>query len=362
MTLPQLLALNQFLTSLKEGSGLIADFESDDELARRVRQALDADVAHYLARVAALRASQASGQTSAVSAPLPSDTTWRDRLNSTADIVLGLDALSPAGPFDGAQTWIEEVFEQRRAQILAAMTELVKESIEAVRSDGPDVPKVLMELVPALAPNPHASGSTALLNLLRSPGSLLFHAVGIAACANRDDELTGVFLSDHILVDDPTHGERPAVTSLREALIYPTGWPSKGLHDYLVPLLAEAVGPRRADEAWERWMYLVSVANVWMGIGLSGVYTSHPYIRVSGAHVDRLEIPVGKSIRREVQRLGNASPLLGAGLCDGFSELFEEAAETFDSNFGAWADRADWGSLPGGVGFLPSGAHYPGEC
>lgn len=360
----QLQALNEFLDKLGRTGGLIGEFESDDELALKVRRALEADVDHHLKREAAERATKPVDSPASV-APLVAAhaqrTNWRDRLNAAADIVLGLDALSLAGPFDASPEALPEIFEQRRAEILGATSGLLSDAIESVRSGDADVPRVISELVPTLAPNPRQSGSTALLNLLRAPGCLLFHTVGVTACVDRNDLLTGEMLTERIIVDDPINGERPAVASLRESLVYPTGWPSRSLHDFLVPTVAEGVGARRADEAWERWMYLVAVANTWLGSTLSGVGAGHPYIRVMGKHNGRLESPVGKAIRREVQSAGNGSPLLAGGLCDQNASIFDSAAETFDSGFGAWADSEDWAGLPGGGGFLPSGPHYPGE-
>jgi hypothetical protein len=55
--------------------------------------------------------------------------------------------------------------------------------------------------------------------------------------------------------------------------------------------------------------------------------------------------------------------LFGAGFCAGMPALFEDASLTFDSNYGAWANRLDWDSIvPHGGGVLPSGPHYPGEA
>jgi len=108
-------------------------------------------------------------------------------------------------------------------------------------------------------------------------------------------------------------------------------------------------------------MYLVSVATTYLGSQLSGVYSDHPYLRVSGHHMEALNVIVGAAIRREVAEAGDNGPLLMAGLCGKSAELFEVAAETFESNFGLWADRLDWEQLPGGGGVLPSGPHYPGQ-
>jgi len=359
----QLAELNDFLTSLRE-RGLIGDFRSDDELARKVRQALDADVDQFNRRRAAAAAaadiSVREQPTDGAAARAP-NTVWRDDLNAAADVVLGVDSLGAAQAVDGSPEWIKETLSERRMEILDASAGLVRQVTNAVRSGDPEIASMWLDLVPTLAPNPYRGGSTALLNLLRAPGAVLFHAGGLAACAMRDDALTGLLLTERIQVDDPFHGLRPAVVSLRADLLYDTGWPSQQLRGYLVPILAEANGERRAGEAWERWIYLVSVATTYLGSVLPGVYSDHPYLRVSGPHVEALTVPVGAAIRREVAEAGDDGPLLAAGLCGKNAELFEEAARTFESNFGVWADRADWQQLPGGGGTLPSGPHYPGE-
>ena len=58
---------------------------------------------------------------------------------------------------------------------------------------------------------------------------------------------------------------------------------------------------------------------------------------------------------------GDGSALLADGLCGSSAETFDEAAKTFESDFGAWAVRLDWQNLPSGGGVLPTAPHYPGE-
>jgi hypothetical protein len=359
----QLAELKAFLASLRE-RGLMGDFRSDDELARKVRQSLDADVGQFHRQLAAAKAAaemSARVQPTGGAASTAPRTVWRDDLNAAADVVLGLDSLGAAQRVDGSPEWTRETFLARRTEILEGSEGLVRKVIQAVRSGDPEIASIWLDLVPTMAPNPHKGGSTVLLNLLRAPGAVLFHAGGLAACAMRDDALAGLLLTERIQVDDPYHGPRPAVVSLRADLLYESGWPSQRLHDYLIPLLAEAIGERRAGEAWERWMYLVSVATTYLGSVLPGVYSDHPYLRVSGPHVETMKVTVGAAIRREVAKAGDDGPLLTAGLCDRSVALFEEAATTFESNFGSWANSLDWQQLPGGGGILPSGPHYPGE-
>lgn len=50
-----------------------------------------------------------------------------------------------------------------------------------------------------------------------------------------------------------------------------------------------------------------------------------------------------------------------AGLCEGSPEAFENAAASFDGDYGAWGENQDFAALPGMGGALPSGSNYPGD-
>jgi hypothetical protein len=288
---------------------------------------------------------------------------WLDELNAAADAVLGVEALKAGQPVDGLPQWTEATAEARRAEILKASEDLVRCVISAVRSGDPQASRVWMDLLPTLAPNPRRGGSTALLNLFRAPGVVVFHSAGLASCAMREDEVTGRLLTSRVELEDPRLGVVPAVVTLSADLVYSRGWASKQLHDYLVPLLAESVGARRADDAWQRWTYLVSVATTFLDAITpdASLHEPRPYLQASGPHAGQLQVVAGQVIRRQVNESGDACPLLAAGLCAGRAALFEQAAQTFESRYGAWAERMDWRALPGGGGVLPSGPHYPGE-
>lgn len=351
----QLANLNDYVQRL-QGGGLLAEVMSDDDLARQVRRALDKDVADFLRQDLEPQPRPASSPSQ------PTRTVhWRDRINLAADKVLDLDALAPGQRVNGEPDWISVTFEQRRAEIIAGMEPLLQLVIEAVRTGDAAANEPWLDLIPTMAPNPHASGSTRLLALKRAPGALLFHTAGVAACAARDDQLTGRLLSPLTRVDDPYGGPRPAVVSLRAELAFPTTWPSKQLHDYVVPRMSPVVGQRAAGEAWERWTYLCAVATTYFSAAMPGVWVDHPYLKVSGNHVSAMSVVVGEPIRRSIIESGVGHALLHAGFCDGDEELFLEAATTFESNYGEWARRVDWDALPQGGGAFPSHPHYPGD-
>lgn len=350
----QLKQLDDYLTGLR-GQGLLGEVSSDDDLARQVRRALDLDVAEHL------RLSVGADPDLRPSTSVAPDVRWRDRLEQAVDHVLDLPELDPSQPLNGSSDWLLETFPARREAILAGVTPLLRLVVDAVRTGDTNVNAVWMDMIPTLAPNPRAGGLTRLVDLLRAAGILLFHMGGLAACAAGDDALVGRLLSPLVRVDDPSNGPRPAVVSLRAEIAFPDGWPSRELRGFLVPLLSETVGRRSAERAWERWAYLCSVAITYFGATLEGVWLDHPYLLVSGHHMGALDVEAAAPVKTGIAENGASHPLLAAGLCEGSADLFGEAAQTFESNYGQWASRRDWESLPPGGGQFPSGPHYPGE-
>lgn len=396
--------LEAFLETLKP-VGLIGEFRSDDDLARVIRHILDADVDKYLQQhpiapapkppvdvgpAATGAESRAPGTSppdtsgpdttapdmrAAAGAPLtpstsheagsvgapPSRTAWQDRLNKAADDLLATDALTPSPQVDGTSDWIEQTLADRGQVILEAARPLLRAVHEAVREHDATLDDLWLDLIPQLAPFPVRSGSTELIEMLSLPGMLLFHSGGIAAVGARHEQLAGRLLAQAVEVRDPDKGPTPAVVNLVARLLGRSPWPSKTLHDYLVPLLAGHLGDRAAEQAWERWMYLVSVSRTYLGTVVPGVYADHPYLRVADQDPSGPHVVVGPPLRKAIADQGDRHPLLMSGLCGGSAELFEETALTFESNFLAWADQKDWQQLPYPGGTLPTGPHYPGE-
>ncbi len=139
---------------------------------------------------------------------------------------------------------------------------------------------------------------------------------------------------------------------------------SKRLRAYLEAVLGgdDAWQGSTFDRAWERWEYLVAVARAYYREHLHAPSGSLPYLRIEDAPggVRAHRTAAGKSVRKEVARVGDGHPLLANGFCGGSAERFEAAAGAFDAFYGDWGDKQDWQALPGGGGALPSGPHYPG--
>jgi hypothetical protein len=244
----QLADLNAFIAHMST-LGLFGEFSTDDELARQVRLALDADVDNFVRRLTAATPSFSAQVVAPGAATSRTPTEVRDLLGRAADEILELDALASGLPVDGSAEWISETVRSRRLEIMEGATQLVRLVTEVVRSENGARDAAWLDLVPSMTPNPRRGGSTALINLYRAPGAILFHAGGLAACSARHDELTGRILTPQVEVDDPYRGPTPAVVSLRADLLFASGWPSKQMQEYLVPLLAEVIRVRSATEA-----------------------------------------------------------------------------------------------------------------
>lgn len=352
----QLAQLNAYLRGLRP-LGLLGSVSSDDDLARKVRLALDHDVSEFLREAAA---EQLSSSSTALPALDPS-IQWLDRFNAAVGAVLATETFASAAQFDGMPDWISSTYQRRHVEVVAAADAVALHVVEAVRRRDSELHRSWIEAMPALAPNPYVGGSTKLLNLKRAPGCLLFHAAGIAACAVNDYALAGRLLSSRVQVEDSAHGPRPAAVALRAELIFDTAWPSRDLREHLLSLLSPVLGAWAAGQAWERWTYLCAVATAFFSAQINGVWLEYPYLQVSGHHMAALDVIAGEVLRRAVDEHGDAHPLLRAGFCDGLSDLFTEAARTFESRYGEWADRLDRQALPRSGGAFPSAPHYPGE-
>ncbi len=254
---------------------------------------------------------------------------------------------------------------QRRARLEEAARSLVLSVASAARWGRPELDRHWLALISELGANPRLSGYTHLVDLVRAPALLVFTAAGLGACAGGRDELIGLLLSDQVEVDNPYRDEDlPGVCTLTSELLYPGESSSQRLRAYMQAVLAEDAAWQGStfDRAWERWEFLVAVARTYYREHLRAPSGSLPFLRIEDAPggVRAHRTVAGKSIRKEVARVGDGHPLLANGLCGGSAELFETAADTFDASYGEWGDNQDWRALPGGGGVLPSGPHHPG--
>jgi hypothetical protein len=283
------------------------------------------------------------------------------RLREAVDALLESPALDNEAEVDGPPEFVSTEHGSRLALIESLMTPVLTEVVAIIAARDADWDREWLELVPSLAPNPRLSGSTDLINLRRAPGVFLYHFAGCAAAAFRRDDLIGRLLSEHLVVDDPYRGEAPAAATLTPDVVYPSGFASRRLHDFVIRGLSDAgvLGRRTAEECWARWTYLYSVQATYLSsLGFSS-FSGWPHLEVEGTHQTALRVTVGKTIRREFAEYRDEHASLRSGLCGSSFELFEAAAITFESNYGSWASDRDWVALPTGGGVLPSGPHFP---
>lgn len=262
---------------------------------------------------------------------------------------------------------VQSVHAERVAALEEAAIPLVQLVAAAARW-GKDLDGYWLDLIREMSANPRLGGFTALVELVRAPAVLVFTAAGLGACAGRRDNLLGLLLSEQFEVDNPYREEdAPAVAMLLPTLVYPNGWAAKTLRTYFESSLSqdEAWSGSTFDRAWERWEYLCSVARTYYASTRRTSSGGMPYLRIEDRVQNGPRPVVAKTVRKDVANRGDEHPLLGQGLCDGSAELFDTAAETFDSRYGKWGNDQDWGALPssGGLqgGAMPTAAHYPGD-
>jgi len=286
-----------------------------------------------------------------------------DVLRRAADQLLELPALAADVVVDGTPQVIEAEFTVRRQRVEEAARPLLKLVANLAYWGRPSTDRYLTSLIPQLAPNPRRDGSAHLLNLLRAPGSLLFHCAGVAMCAAQRDEAVGKLLGEDLRVDDPCAGELPAVASLHADLLYPDRDANRALHDYLADVMRNelTLSDRTFEQAWARWNYLTAVACSCLRTAGAHTYPPRAYLQITSDGPGDPYVTVGKGLRQEIAQQGDQHPLLAGGCCRGSADLLGTAAETFESNYGSWARQQDWDALPFGGGALPSGPHYPGS-
>jgi len=252
-----------------------------------------------------------------------------DLLRRAADQLLELPALAADVAVDGTPQVIKAEFTVRRQRVEEAARPLLKLVANLAYWGRPSTDRYLTSLIPQLAPNPHRAGSADLLNLLRAPGSLLFHCAGVAMCAAERDEAVGKLLGDDLRVADPYAGELPAVASLHADLVYPDRDANRALHDYLADVMRNelTLSNRTFEQAWARWNYLTTVACSCLRAAGAHTYPPRAYLQITSDGPGDPYVTVGKGLRREIAQQGDQHPLLAGGCCRGSADLLDTAAD-----------------------------------
>lgn len=284
-----------------------------------------------------------------------------EAVQSQIDQVMETPALIPS--VSAVQAGTAEEHGSRLAEIVNVMKPLMLTIAIAARRGNKKTDEQWMHSIRELSETPLLSGLVALINLYRAPGVLAFHSAGIGACVGRRDDLAGRLLSNSFVVNDWHHDEPiPAATALEAEVLFPAGWPSRSLHDLMVPLLAqpELGSARSIENAWERWAYLSAVTITYMRAnGIRAAGAQLPYLLVR-SHRGNVRSVAGIGIHDEVSNQGDSHAVFDGGKGIGSSSGFISAAVDFDLRYGNWADQQDWAALPHGGGSMPTGPHYPG--
>lgn len=279
------------------------------------------------------------------------------------DAVLALDALGatvdvPAQELAGAHA-------TRLGAIQATIGPLLTTIAFLAQRGGLDTDNRWIRAISQLSEMSLRDGSTALNQLTRGPGVLAFHTAGIAACIGQRDNLVGRLLGENIAIEDIRSGDLvPAATVLGPEVMYTSDWPSKALHDFIAPFLAEQtkVGAKTIQRAWERWTFLYHTALECLALhSFSGGHPGSPYLLVVGHRSSGTMTEIGRVIIKEVAQHGDSHDLFAQGMgFVGDAVGFAECAKKLDREYGEQADRMDWQALPSQGGAIPMSRHYPG--
>jgi hypothetical protein len=206
-------------------------------------------------------------------------------------------------------------------------------------------------------------GSTALLNLVRAPATMLLYVAGVAATAAERWNLVASLLHGPTTLD-PYRGETRKVSQIlgpQETM----GRLSRHLYMYLRPIFIDhlALGTGAYEDYWERFEYLRLVARTDYGLQTdSGRGSDVPHIRATGRADTYTPIPSAWLARQTAEQAQSVTSLLAVGVFDGQRERLAAAQVAYDEQYAKWADDAAWSSVPPGGGALPSSDYwYPDE-
>ena len=202
---------------------------------------------------------------------------------------------------------------------------------------------------------PGAGGSTALIKLVQAPATMIIYTAGVAAVACGRWPLIVRLLTEETTFDPFENRVRLAAHLLDPANALAVTGASQRLHGFLQPLFTQhlALGETAYAEAWERFEYLRLVSQEdQRRQGVPGRSGQLPYVHAEG-HLDKYRPMPSAWLRRELERVGDAHPLLTAGLAGGDRGRLVAAADSYDAEFGEYANRGAWARMQGRPGPLP---------
>ncbi|MFE1383406.1 SIR2 family protein [Streptomyces sp. NPDC058740] len=247
--------------------------------------------------------------------------------------------LLTTGPWDAQDVDAEH---SRRLDIVQAAAEMPLALIATTAYWGtPETDRWWIRDIDQLSARPNASGSTALIDLARSPATMAIYTAGIAAlAAERWDTLVRVLSEPKAERDfDRKALAAAALLSPVETMSFLDA--SERLHGYLRPLFTDhlALSENAYLDAWERFEYLRTIIRQ----DDENFRTSDGcFIRKTGLYQHYEPVPAAW-LKQEIDRHGDNLPLLKAGLLDGSSERLTIAKAEVDRIFNEAASRNYWG-------------------
>lgn len=256
--------------------------------------------------------------------------------------------------------------ERRLGQLEAGMEVLLALTATTAYWGNPDTDRWWFADIERLARPVGASGSTALINLVRTPAIMLLYATGVAATAAERWPLVARILSEPNAVDPYTNKTRKVGDLLGPRDTMSLERASRRLHKYLRSIFTDhlAVGTAAYADHWERFEYLRLVFRTdYATQASSGSGSDVPHIRATGGPEQYIPIPSRWLTREIIEERASVTQLLSGGLCGGKINRLTAAQAAYDQLFAEWAKHAAWSTIPpNGSGTLPSSDNwYPDE-
>lgn len=242
------------------------------------------------------------------------------------------------GPWDHEDVAAEH---GRRLGVLESETELLLALIATTSYWGTaETDRWWMRDLDQLGTAVPVSGTTALLNLARSPATMAIYAAGVAALAAERWSTLVRLLTEPQAENRYTGKAQAAAVLLSPGNVFDHFTPAERLHDQLNPVFTRhlALSPTAYVDAWERFEYLRAIAQLDAGEGVEW-----GFMRKSGTVSASRPGPSGW-IQQELDREGDAHPLLASGFLNGSAERLNTARRSIDEEFDRWSIQARWRS------------------
>ncbi|MFZ3551730.1 SIR2 family protein [Streptomyces sp. 4.24] len=242
-----------------------------------------------------------------------------------------------SGPFNTADAEAEHA---RRLATLEAEAELLLALVAttAYWGNAETDPWWLSDIEQLAIPAP-SGGSTALLNLVRAPATMVIYAAGVAATAKGRWSTVARLLAEPQAKNQYTGTSQPAAVLLDPWATLGSADSPERLHGQLRPVFTDhlALSAKSYADAWERFEYLRLLAAHHAGEVFDGAFIGPPRDAYSYKPVP------SDWLRRELSRDGDQHLLLREGLAGGTILAVAIAQTELDEKYEQWAIKKSWG-------------------